>query len=154
MLIRAVWIFETPVFHCRVLFHDFVALPAAHAIFAVKEGKRVDIVGAAQCYLHLAGVSGFPHFIARMQPSYIMRSEDAFDDIPLAVGASHWLSTPAGDDKLPWETMPYFLVGASAWDTDVTSFPQPSMERYGRVGAPGSAWWVAVHEKGRTGAGP
>jgi hypothetical protein len=52
-----------------------------HVLDAVKEGKRV---GAAPCYLHLVGVSGFPQFIARMQPSYIMRSEDAFDEIPLA----------------------------------------------------------------------
>ena len=71
-----------------------------------------------------------------MQPSYIMRSGDAFEDIPFAFKTSHWLSTPAGDGKQLWETMPYLLVGASAWDTDVTSFPQPSIERYGRVGAP------------------
>jgi len=55
-----------------------------HVLDAVKECKRVEIAGAAPCYLQLAGVSGFPQFIARMQPSYIMRSEDAFDEIPLA----------------------------------------------------------------------
>ena len=36
------------------------------------------------------------------------------------------------------------LVGAGAWDTDVASFPEPAMARYGRVGAPGSPWWVLV----------
>ena len=72
-----------------------------------------------------------PQLIARMQPSYIVRSEEAFEDIPFAFKTSHWLSTPAGDGKQLWETMPYLLVGASEWDTDDTSFPQPSMERYG-----------------------
>ena len=115
-----------------------------YVLDAVKEGTKVMIVGAAPCYLHLAGVPGFPQLIARMQLSYIVRSEEAFEDISFACQKSHWLSTPAGDGKQLWETMPYLLVGASPWDTDVTSFPQPSMERYGRVGAPGSPWWVAV----------
>jgi len=35
-------------------------------------------------------------------------------------------------------------VGAGAWDTDAASFPEPAMARYGRVGAPGSPWWVMV----------
>jgi len=43
-----------------------------------------------------------------------------------------------------WETSPYLLVGAGALGTDTASFPEPSMARYGRVGAPGSPWWVMV----------
>ena len=46
------------------------------------------------------------------------------------------------------------MEGASAWDTDVTSFPQPPMEKYGRVGAPGSPWWVAMNETGKKEEGP
>jgi len=44
-----------------------------YVLDAVREGTKVMIVGAAPCYLHLAGVPGFPQLIARMQPSYIVR---------------------------------------------------------------------------------
>jgi len=53
-------------------------------------------------------------------------------------------NSPSRDGKATWETSPFLLVGASAWDTNVASFPEPSMARYGRVGAPGSPWWVMV----------
>ena len=50
-----------------------------------------------------------------MQPRYLMCTEDAFDEIPLAVPDSHWLSIPTGDGKFQWDTTPYLLVGDSAW---------------------------------------
>jgi hypothetical protein len=108
---------------------------------AVRAGTPVEIVGAAPCYVHLSGVPGVPQFVTRMQPKVIMRSEDALDDVPLADRDTHWLNSPARDGKTIWETSPFLLVGAGAWGTDVTSFPEPSMARYGRVGAP---WWVVV----------
>ena len=111
---------------------------------AVRAGKRVEIVGTAPCYVHLSGVPGVPQFVARMQPEIIMRSEDAIDEVPLGERATHWLSSPSRDGKTVWETSPYLLVGTGAWDTDVASFPEPAMARYGRVGAPGSPWWVMV----------
>jgi len=104
----------------------------------------VEIVGAAPCYVHLSGVPGVPQFVARMQPKAIMRSEDALDEVPLADRDTHWLNSPSRDGKTIWETSPFLLVGAGAWDTDVASFPEPAMARYGRVGAPGSPWWVMV----------
>jgi len=69
-----------------------------------------------------------------------MRSEDALDEAPLAGRDEHWLSSPARDGKAIWETIPFLLVGAGAWDTDVASFPEPAMARYGRV-AHGQAGW-------------
>ena len=51
--------------------------------------------------------------------------------------ATHIGSAPPTRDKLLRETMPYILVGAFEWDTDVTSFPQPSMERPGWGAGPG-----------------
>jgi len=71
-------------------------------------------------------------------------AEDAIDEVPLGERATHWLSSPSRDGKTVWETSPYLLVGAGAWDTDAASFPEPAMARYGRVGAPGSPWWVMV----------
>ena len=91
-------------------------------------------------------------FIAWMQPSYTMRSDDAFDEIPLAVRDSHWLTIPAGDGKLLWETMPCLLGGGLPWDTDVTSFPQPSLKpNSAGLGRRGSPWWVAVNGGGLPG---
>jgi hypothetical protein len=113
---------------------------------AVRGGTRVEVVGAAPCYVHLSGVSGVPQFVARMQPAIIMRSEDAIDEVPLADRDTHWLSSPSRNGKTVWQTSPYLLVGAGAWDTDVASFPEPAMARYGRVGAPGSPWWVMVKQ--------
>jgi len=59
------------------------------------------------------------------------------------------LNSPSRDGKTIWETSPFLLVGASAWDTDVASFPEPSMARYGQVGAPGTPWWVMVKRSDR-----
>ena len=75
-----------------------------------------------------------------------MRSRDAIDEVPRDYRDTHWLSSPSRDGKTVWETSPYLLVGTGAWDTDVASFPEPAMARYGRVGAPGSPWWVMVKQ--------
>jgi len=115
---------------------------------AVRAGERVEIVGAAPCYIDLSGIPGFPQFVARMQPQLILRSLDALDVVPLADRDAYWLSSPSRDGKKIWETTPFLLVGAGAWDMDVASFPQPSMARYGRVGAPGSPWWILVERAG------
>jgi len=96
----------------------------------VRAGARVEIVGAAPCYIHLAGVQGFPQFVARMQPKLIMHSEDALGEVSLAGRDAHWLSSPTRDGKTIWETILFLLVGASAWGTDVASFLEPSMVRY------------------------
>ena len=124
-----------------------IQLQSRHRGVVVRDLKgRERAVGgdAAPCYVHLSGVPGPPQFVARMQPEIIMRSEDAIDEVPLGERATHWLSSPSRDGKTVWETSPYLLVGTGAWNTDVASFPEPAMARYGRVGAPGSPWWVMV----------
>ena len=67
--------------------------------------------------------------------------ESAFDEIPLSVRDSHCLGTHAGDGKELWKTggwgAGWWGRVSVPWDTEVTSFPRPSMERYGRVGARG-----------------
>ena len=113
------------------------------------------------------------------------RIVEPVDDVALAVVEARQAEQPCpGDSKTIWETSPFLLVGAGAWDTDeyisfigirtlfdqitrgygdhspltrpkeeVTHggrardearFPEPSMARSGRVGAPGSPWWVMV----------
>jgi hypothetical protein len=69
-----------------------------------------------------------------------MRSEDALDEVPLADRDTHGLNSPSRNGKTIWETIPFLRVRAGAWDTDVASFPESAMARYGRVGAPGSPW--------------
>ena len=83
-------------------------------------------------------------YAARDHHALGVYTEDAIDEVPLGERATHWLSSPSRDGKTVWETSPYLLVGTGAWDTDVASFPEPAMARYGRVGAPGSPWWVMV----------
>jgi hypothetical protein len=73
-----------------------------------------------------------------------MLSASGTNEVPLADRDTHWLGSPSRNGKTIWETIPFLLVGAGAWDTDVASFPEPAMGRYGRVGAPGSPWWVMV----------
>ena len=64
-----------------------MALLEAIAI-EVRRQRKPWLIGGdlnmVPCYLHLAGVAGFPQLIARMQPSYMVRSEEAFEDIPFA----------------------------------------------------------------------
>jgi hypothetical protein len=73
------------------------------------------------------------------------RIVEPVDDVALAVVEARQAEQPCpGDSKTIWETSPFLLVGAGAWDTDEARFPEPSMARSGRVGAPGSPWWVMV----------
>ena len=87
--------------------------------------------------------------IARMRPKFIVRAWEALQQVASDDRASHWLNTIVdgrgrGRRRPLWEANPYLLVGGSAWDTDTACFPAPSMTRYGRVGAPGSPWWIAI----------
>ena len=155
LMIYLAW-FADPIAMAGKLGHDesdaYKAL--LRVLEAVKSGKRVEIVGAgvSHCYLHLSGVAGFPQFVARMCPRYIMRSQDALAQLRPQDRDAHWLATATDADKSLCDKMPYLLVGADAWDTDVAQFPRPSMAKYGRVGAPGSPWWVAVAHEDAGGA--
>jgi len=80
---------------------------------AVRAGERVEMVGAAPCYIDLSGTPGFPQFVARMQPQLILRSLDALDVVPLADRDAYWLSSPSLDDKKIWEMTQFLLVGVT-----------------------------------------
>jgi hypothetical protein len=120
-----------------------------HVLDEVREGKTVEVFDAEWCYVHRAGAPGKAEFLARMRPMFIVRSWEALQQVEVDDRASHWLNTvvdgPGGSSRPLWKASPYLLVGDAAWDTDTADFPEPSMTRYGRVGAPGSPWWIAVH---------
>ena len=101
--------------------------------------------------LHASGEKGPARFIGRMlQPAQLMLSKFAWKMLSPEEQAMSWLGSLVSrrkNGKVVWEPVwvayPYLLVDACAnWDLNVGHFNSP--DKYAKLGAPGSVWYVGV----------
>ena len=112
-------------------------------------GARRGAAGA--CGLHLSGHAGKPKFVASMRTTYIMSVETAWASVPEDTRSGHWLNTEVdggqkGGPRRVRDVMDCLLLGDAPCYPCQDSFREPAMPRYGRLGAVGSPWLVAVRE--------
>jgi hypothetical protein len=111
----------------------------------------VSLCPRGPLFLHHSGVPGRPEFIAKMRPVAAVRTALAWKNLTKEERKSHWLGSPVDRKfgqrvrQVPlYQAFPYLLVGGGPWEHNPESFPEAEYEKYGRLGAPGSAWRIIV----------
>lgn len=87
------------------------------------EAGSIQIIGKRDLYLYQSGVPGVPELIARMaRPSRILRSREAWNQLPAVEQKHHWLGTTVcrrGKDTPLWQAYPFLLLGDAQWESIV-----------------------------------
>ena len=119
--------------------------------FIVEHLKRfgsVKLLRANFCYLHHSKTPGKAQFFARMRPAWVVCAKKLLRDMHATTRKVHWLGGKISrqDPRPVYSIHKYVLLGKSVWDVATDKFPKPMMDTYGKVGASGSVWWVAVED--------
>jgi hypothetical protein len=112
---------------------------------------RTEFDALSPLMLHASGEKGAARFIGRMlEPAELMLSKFAWTMLSPEEQAISWLGSLVSrrrNGKVVWEPVwtvyPYLIVDAYAdWDLSVGHFNGP--DKYAKLGAPGSVWYVGV----------